>query len=116
VLVVAGPADLTAEYPEWVYTTLNDVFGPDQLVSASPVTYISPDDPPFLILHGDQDTVVPVEQAYILHEGLTAAGVPSQLVIVQNADHGFNAVGGELSPGWEELMQIMLAFWDQNLR
>jgi acetyl esterase/lipase len=116
VLVVAGPADLRAPFADWALSTLEDVFGEEQLETASPVSYISPDDPPFLILHGDRDTVVPPEQAHLLYEGLQRVGVEARLVIIQNADHGFNAVDGALSPGWEELIGIMLDFWEQNLR
>ncbi len=47
------------------------------LAKASPVTYITPDDPPFLILHGDMDPVVPYTQSQILHDRLVAGGVSS---------------------------------------
>jgi acetyl esterase/lipase len=44
--------------------------------------------PPFLIMHGDVDRRVGVDQSRRLHSGLREAGVSSQLVIVPGADHG----------------------------
>ncbi len=61
---------------------------PEKVKAASPVTYVSADDPPFLIMHGDQDRLVPVEQSRVLHEALRAAGVNSELVVIPGAGHG----------------------------
>ena len=55
---------------------------------ASPLTYVTADDPPFLIVHGDQDPVVGMQQSLLLHKALTAAKVPSTLTIVPGAGHG----------------------------
>jgi acetyl esterase/lipase len=57
--------------------------------AANPITYITRDDPPFLIAHGDQDRLIPSHQSEILHEALLAAGVKSTLHIVKGAGHGF---------------------------
>lgn len=54
---------------------------------ASPLTHVSPDDPPFLILHGGADTVVLPLQSHLLHDALTEAGVASDLRIVPGAPH-----------------------------
>ena len=43
----------------------------------NPITYIDKDDPPFLILHGDNDRTVPPNQSEALHTALTSAGVAS---------------------------------------
>jgi len=56
---------------------------------ASPVTYISKDDPPFLTAHGTKDPLVPFAQATELHEILKKAGVSSVLLTMQNGGHGF---------------------------
>ena len=68
------------------------------LQTYSPMTYITPDDPPFLILHGDRDEMVPLEQSQILYDKLKAAGVPVELVVVKNAGHGFRPVDGDIQP------------------
>jgi dipeptidyl aminopeptidase/acylaminoacyl peptidase len=55
---------------------------------ASPVTWVAPNDPPFMILQGKDDTAVPASQSEELAERLSAAGVPSQLGLVDHAGHG----------------------------
>ena len=55
---------------------------------ASALQQVSPDAPPFLILHGDQDPQVPVEQSQRLDARLREAGVPSELHLLPGAGHG----------------------------
>lgn len=54
----------------------------------SPLTYVRRDVPPILTVHGDADTVVPLSHATRLHDALTEAGAPNELVIVKGAGHG----------------------------
>ncbi len=58
-------------------------------VPASPVSYIDPSDPPMLLIHGNEDAVVPVEQSHIAERALTAAGVPVQSIYIPGVDHSF---------------------------
>jgi acetyl esterase/lipase len=74
----------------------------------SPVTHVSPDDPPFLLVHGDRDDLVPLSQSQLMEEALTKAGVPVALEIVRGAGHGF----GRPKP---ELMAKIKAFFDARL-
>jgi len=117
-----GIHDLTTEYVVGNLRGLDRmVFGASSptdplLVKASPVTYITPDDPPFLIMAGDMDPVVPYTQSQILQDRLVAAGVPSSLVIVHNAGHGFNAIGGPIDPPYATIAKTILGFFDQYLR
>jgi acetyl esterase/lipase len=60
----------------------------DLCALANPISYIDPDDPPFLILHGDADPLVPHCQSEKLYAALQKMGVPSQLVLVPDAGHG----------------------------
>jgi acetyl esterase/lipase len=60
----------------------------DKARAASPITYISKDDPPFLIVHGDRDPLVPLHQSEILYEALKKAGVKATLDVVKGAGHG----------------------------
>jgi acetyl esterase/lipase len=55
---------------------------------ASPLAHVSRDDPPFLIMHGDLDDVVPVQQSRTFAEALRKAGVKVSLVILKGAGHG----------------------------
>ena len=101
-----------------IYFALGELPGTSSQANtaASPVTYITPDDPPFLIIHGEKDGYAPVEQAVTLDAGLKAAGVPSTLVIVQNGQHGLNSTNGDPTvPSAEEISQIILDFLNRNL-
>ncbi len=111
-----GPTDLTLPFSDEQTQRASTVFTKDQLVMASPVTYITPDDPPFLILQGDRDQVVPPEQSQVLYNRLMEKGVPAQLVMVQNAGHGFDPVGGKIQPSREELALMILSFFNQHLK
>jgi acetyl esterase/lipase len=117
-----GIHDLTTEY------VVGNVRGLDRMVfaakspsdpilaTASPVSYITPDDPPFLILHGDMDPVIPYTQSQILQDRLIAGGVSSIFVPVHNGGHGFNAIGGPIDPPYATIAKTILGFFDQYLR
>ncbi len=113
-----GPADLTPASGSIIGLQLGRVFGtaPGAFEKASPVTYITPDDPPFLILQGDRDQIVPASQSEELNDRLKAAGVPSTLVIVKNAGHGFTPMGGAISPSRADITRMIVAFFDQQLK
>lgn len=59
-----------------------------QLEEASPVMYVTPDDAPFLLIHGDADPVVPFELSVAMQAALEEAGVSASLVRVQGGGHG----------------------------
>ena len=54
----------------------------------SPLTYVRSGLPRILTIHGDADTIVPYQHGVRLHEALTKAGVPNQLVTVPGGGHG----------------------------
>lgn len=113
-----GPSDLMASGLGNPQRDLVDqVFGSAYaLKSASPVTYITPDDPPFLIVQGELDRIVPPSQSQELYDRLTAAGVPTTLIMVANAGHGFTPVGGSISPSRGEITKTMADFFDVHLK
>ena len=82
---------------------------PDRTATANPVTYVTPDDPPFLLMHGTVDKTNPFNQSELLLDALTASGVAVELWPVQNAGHGgapFNATS---------VVQKVYAFLDAAL-
>lgn len=83
---------------------------PEKAARANPITYITADAPPFLLLHGDVDNVVPVSQSEILHEALLAAGVESTLRISKGGGH-FG--GGSDDP--EMVQDMIMDFYDRHL-
>lgn len=60
----------------------------DDCALANPITYVDVNAPPFLILHGDADPLVPHCESELLFNALQNASVPSQSVLVPNAQHG----------------------------
>ena len=78
--------------------------------AASPVTYISDDDPPVLTLHGDKDTLVPPSQAKLLDEKMKAAKAKHELLILEGAGHGF---AGEAQ---KKSNEAMWRFLDKQLK
>ena len=114
-----GPADLAtmpvADNPKRKKDAVSQLLGghpsdkPDLARLASPVAYITPDDAPFLILHGARDQLVPLKQSELLDEKLDAAGVESDLRVLERAGHGgrgFNA---------SRLRTEVLRFFDRHV-
>jgi acetyl esterase/lipase len=84
---------------------------PESVQMANPIAYIDGSEPPFLILHGEEDDVVPLQQSKILHQALVAAGVESEFVVVKGGAHGY---GGDFFT--EMPAQKVLAFFQRHLQ
>lgn len=74
----------------------------------SPVTHVTSDDPPFYIVHGDKDELVPLSQSELLETALKKVGVEATLEVVKGAGHGF----GRPKP---DMMARIQAFFDRHL-
>jgi acetyl esterase/lipase len=81
----------------------------DLAEKADPIKYASKDDPPFLIVHGDKDPIVPLNQSELLQEALKKAGVDSTLKVIPGAGHG----NGVFTP---ELVKEYVEFLDKHLK
>jgi acetyl esterase/lipase len=112
-----GPADLTA--PGWsalAAAIAEPVFGAavgshsQALRDASPVTWVHAGAPPFLIIQGSRDTLVPAHQSAELQARLASAGAVATLIPVANAEHELRPVGGVISPGLDALTARVVAF------
>lgn len=57
--------------------------------AVSPVAYIDPQDPPFLLIHGDRDKVVPVAQSHLAEAAFRKGGVPVEAIYIPGVDHSF---------------------------
>lgn len=62
----------------------------------SPINHVSPDDPPTLLIHGDKDWLVPIQQSEIMIEKLKQAGVEAKLITKPGADHGWADMNPDL--------------------
>jgi acetyl esterase/lipase len=61
----------------------------ERIRAVSPVSYIDAKDPPFLLIHGDNDKTVPVAQSHLGEAALRKAGVPVQAIYIPGVDHSF---------------------------
>jgi dipeptidyl aminopeptidase/acylaminoacyl peptidase len=73
----------------------------------SPITFVTPDDPPTLIIHGNGDTLVPLQQSEVIVDKLKKTGVEVKLMVKKGAGHGWVGLDKDL---------IQFADWfDQHL-
>jgi acetyl esterase/lipase len=93
VIDLYGPTDLTDESARSRKEVKRLMGGkafdevPDAYRLASPVTHVTKDDPPTLILHGSIDSTVPIHQAELLVEKLKSAGVVYEYDRVEGWPH-----------------------------
>jgi acetyl esterase/lipase len=116
VIALAPVIDLTKNFPNADIEAMKGVgFGEHNIVQASPITYVTSDGPPFLLIHGDQDELVPYEQSQLMYDRLIQANVPAQLVIVKNARHSLIEPDVVFTPSLMEIYQIIVEFLAKHL-
>jgi acetyl esterase/lipase len=81
----------------------------EKTTRANPIVYVTPDDPPFLIVHGDADPVVPIHQSQLLFDALKKAGVSVRFHTIKGAGHG-QGFGGR------EIDEMVNNFFDSYLK
>lgn len=64
-------------------------FDPALEAGVSPLLQVTPDDAPVLLIHGDKDVLVTIDHSQKMIEALEKAEVPSKLVVIEGAGHGF---------------------------
>jgi acetyl esterase/lipase len=81
----------------------------EKAARANPITYVTRDDPPFLIVHGEEDRTVPIGQSQLLDEALKKANVQSTFIRVPGAGHG--------GPGFQTKVNKQVAeFFEKHLK
>lgn len=85
---------------------------------ASPISYVQPGDPPFLLVYGDKDAVVSLAQATTFADALKKAGVPVEAIVDKNAGHVMgNVPGGPLPEiNMQTLDADVVSFFDKYLK
>ncbi|WP_409159651.1 alpha/beta hydrolase fold domain-containing protein [Pectobacterium sp. B2J-2] len=83
---------------------------PDKAAAANPINFINSATPPFLIMHGTNDTVVSPRQTERLHQALTEKNIDSTYYRIKGAEHG--------GPHWlqPDIMKITVRFLDKHLK
>ncbi len=79
----------------------------EKVAGVSPITHVSRDDPPVLLVHGTEDTIVPIQHAKKLHAAIQKAKGRSQLLVIEGANHGMR--------GGNDPTQAVSAFIRRNL-
>jgi acetyl esterase/lipase len=74
------------------------------------ITYVSKDDPPFLIVHGDKDPTVPINQSQLLFEAFKKTGVSAHFHTIHGAGHGGPGFAGQ------DISGMVAAFFDERLK
>ena len=81
--------------------------------AASPINYVSKDDAPTLLVHGDADRTVPFNQSELMEAALRNVGVPVKLIRIEGGDHGPTFPGAKNPPDYKA---AMVKWFDQHLR
>jgi acetyl esterase/lipase len=85
---------------------------PDLVARANPIAYIGPGTPPTLIVHGDHDWTVTLNQSQFLYRALRVARAETTFHIVEGAGHGFQ---GATAAQRAEIDAFVDAFFDAHL-
>ncbi len=100
-----GPTDLQDMYENstnsipWVLKVITNSLenNPNVLKEASPINYLTASSAKTLLLHGDQDTIVPLQQAVMLEQKLASLNVSHELVVYPGEGHDMWSSGALLN-------------------
>ena len=67
----------------------------DKAARVNPITYVTKDDPSFLIVHGDKDPTVPINQSQLLFDALKKTEVSAHFHTIHGAGHGGPGFAGK---------------------
>ncbi|WP_461173273.1 alpha/beta hydrolase [Arthrobacter sp. Z1-9] len=107
-LTAAVPAGMPLQ-PE--YMLVGGSNDPALLAAASPVSYVTAGAPPFLLIHGDRDGLVPNAQTDLLAAALAAAGVEHEVVTIKGGDHCFFGAEDQL----DAILAAAVGFFSEKL-
>jgi acetyl esterase/lipase len=117
-----GVSDLTGEFPADTVPYLEKFMGgakkdqPDSYRRASPISYVARDDPPLLLVHGENDDGVPFDQSVRMAAAYRRIDLTVDLIAVRNAGHNFQHVGNApISPSVEIIQERTVEFFRRNL-
>jgi dipeptidyl aminopeptidase/acylaminoacyl peptidase len=79
----------------------------EKVTQISPALLVTPGTPPFLLIHGDADTVVPLQQSEAMLAALKKAGVPAELIVKQGGGHPWLTL--------HEEVQLVADWFDKQL-
>jgi acetyl esterase/lipase len=117
-----GVSDLTQAFPaETVPYLVKFLRGaetekPDLYRKASPIFYVTRNDPPLLLVHGENDADIPLDQSVRMTAAYRRAGLAVEFVRVKNAGHDFQHIGdAPISPSVETIHRRTVEFFKRYL-
>ena len=87
---------------------------PEVYALGSPITHVTADDPPLLLVHGELDTIVDPNQSEIMHQAYQRAGLESTYIKVALARHSFVSPF-RMSPSPAAIQQMVIDFFKKHL-
>jgi acetyl esterase/lipase len=114
------PGNSLAQFVFGAGTKLSIQDDPTASAAASPLSYVSSSNPPFVLLHGSADALLSPSQTLILHDALCAKGAESTRYVVKGANHGeLPFLGGDatLLKQWssQQVMGVIVRFLQEHL-
>lgn len=112
-----GPADMRgASFSPQATAILTNFIGAppgqaaDKYADASPITHATREASPVLFVHGDADSLVPLQQSEVMKAALDQLGVENELVVVKNGGHGFGgATKEDIGAAYSKSVEWLLA-------
>jgi acetyl esterase/lipase len=126
----SGPTDFTkgegglmSQQPEEATRVLQKLLGgsfkdkPENWRAASPITWVTSNASPFLVVQGEADALVPMHHPEVLVAELKKAGVPVEFIRMKNGNHVLypDQRGKPTEPSMKEVNQRVVKFFEQNL-
>lgn len=102
-------AEMAAASPESLLLGKNVARNKEEALEICPVTYVTKDAPPFMIIHGTADGTVPFTQGELLHDKLEEAGCDVKFIAIEGADHA------DLQFFQRELWDRIIQFFHEKL-
>lgn len=120
VVSLYGPSDLQIEFAGNSTHNINTIFDTTDFADmgfASPIEYVTSDDSSFLLIHGEDDSLVPITQSESFYNALQLADVTTTFVPVAGANHGFIAIDKHtpISPSLAEIITKITDWFKQGL-
>ncbi|MEM7364052.1 MAG: alpha/beta hydrolase [Pseudomonadota bacterium] len=84
---------------------------PDIVAAANPITYVDGSEPPFLVVHGDQDPLVPLHQSQLLVDALARVNARHRFIVVEGGGHGSGSLFNS-----NEMAADILDFLNRHLK
>lgn len=99
---VANPPDNIKPFPALKFDVA-------KAAGCSPLLFVSPDDPPTLLIHGDKDDLVPISHSQNILAEFQKQNVTSELLVIEGGGHGFGPKDNQRT------VEAMVAWFEKHL-